>query len=171
MRKWKNSQAIATAIDKQANRIAKHYYGKQVVMVVVLKGAFIFSADLIRALSKYMCYPTIEFIYASSYGKEQKSSGTVDYHCPPSTFFNLKNKYILLVDDICDTGLTLKTLRVQLEQADNIVSTCVLIKQISKKSLFIPDFVCVEKMTKEFVIGYGLDDMEGKRGLPDIYTI
>lgn len=140
----------------------------QFTVVGLLKGSFVFVADLVRALDRAGCTPRIEFMRVSSYGSDTKSSGIVSLmgDAPPG----VEGQPVLLVDDIQDTGRTLAFTRsLLLERGATQVWTCTLLDKPSRREVdnngidfvgfVIPDV---------FVVGYGIDYAERYRHLPYI---
>lgn len=140
----------------------------QVDLVIgVLTGSFIFVADLVRCLPNTI---QVRFIKASSYGCSQQSSGSVKISSLEE--LDLKNKKVLVIDDILDTGRTLSCLLEQVRLAGaNIVKSAVLLDKPSRREVSIEaDFVGFS-IENHFVVGYGLDYAEGYRSLPAIYKM
>lgn len=175
MKPWASDVEVQAAVSNLARDLAEFYNGTPFTMLVVLDGAFIFAADLLRELADLDVHPYIHFIKASSYGNEQVSSGfvKVDFHgWIPKTYS------VLLIDDICDTGRTLQT--IDLAVGDILkdyypqlynVESCVLINNTSFENSYTPLFSAFERNTEKFFIGYGMDDKGIKRGLSSIYTL
>lgn len=158
---------IRRAIKKIAEQIHKDYNDKNPVFVIVLKGSVIFAADLIRAIT-LPC--TIEFLKAESYGAGLQSSGQVKINALAT--LNLKAKDVIIVEDIIDTGLTLKKILHhlgELQPASMRIATLLLKPEINQGAV-IPDYVGFE-ISPLFVVGYGLDYDELGRNLPDIYVL
>mgnify|MGYP003961559977 CR=1 FL=1 len=129
------------------------------IVLSVLKGSFMFVADLVRAMDVPML---VEFVRASSYGLERVSSGSV--HVWENSWDDLTGRDVLVVEDIADTG---RTLQAVIETARNhgarSVSTVVLLRKAG--SSVNPNYVGFD-IGDEFVVGYGLDDAELWRNLP-----
>ena len=138
------------------------------VILSVLTGSYIFTADLSRKIAT----PDLEiaFIKASSYGDSTVSKGTVNISGHEK--LNLKGKRILLIDDILDTGNTMKALIETLEkQEPAVIKTCVLLNKESRRVVDChTDFVGFE-IEDKFVAGYGLDCANKYRTLRDIWTL
>jgi len=154
---------IEKRIGEVAETIDRDYEGKNPIVAVVLKGGFIFAADLLRNMHIRF---TLDFIGASSYiGKE--SSGdikiTKDLDTP------LSGRHLILVEDIVDTGLTLHKLCRLLEQRDpaSISIATLLLKEI-ERDFELPVEYCGFTIPNKFVVGFGLDYSERHRGLPYI---
>ncbi|MCW7755484.1 hypoxanthine phosphoribosyltransferase, partial [Desulfobotulus sp. H1] len=133
----------------------------------VLKGAFIFLADLVRELS-VPC--SIDFIGASSYGKEKMSSGHV--RITKDVDLDLEGTHVILVEDIVDTGLTLTHLAKHLQNRGAAsVKICTLLdKHERRENIVSLDYVC-HSIQEGFIVGYGIDYAEQYRHLPAIYHI
>jgi len=158
---------IQRRIVQLAQRIAKDYDGQEFVIVAVLKGAFMFAADLVRLLTKQGSKAEIDFICAASYGSDVQSSGDVQIKLDVEV--TIKEKHILIVDDIIDTGYTLsKIYKYLLKKGAVDVRTCVLLDKPSHREVeFKPEYIGFE-IPDYFVIGYGLDCAERGRCLPYI---
>ncbi|MCS7308240.1 MAG: hypoxanthine phosphoribosyltransferase [Aquificaceae bacterium] len=142
-------------------------FGKPFLVVSLLKGAFIFTADLIRAFS----FPVqVDFLWVSSYGSSQESQGNVKI--VKDLDRSLEGLKVLLVDDILDTGYTLAEVYELLRfKGARQVKTCVLLdKKERRKINFHADFVGFE-VPNLFLVGYGLDWDEEGRSLRDIYAV
>jgi hypoxanthine phosphoribosyltransferase len=144
---------IAKRVAELGAEISAQYVNKPIVAVGILKGCFVFMADLIR---KIQCNMHIEFIEASSYGNELQSSGIVSVRTSDLSF--VKNKHILIVEDIIDTGLTLKTLTEHIKK-ENPASLQIVSLLVKKNS--VPPDLTVDytgfNIEDDFVVGYGLD--------------
>jgi hypoxanthine phosphoribosyltransferase len=140
-------------------------------LVGLLKGSFVFTADLARALSKAGCSPRIEFMRVSSYGGGTTSSGIVSLMGDAPD--GVKGEPVLLVDDIQDTGRTLAfTREFLLERGADRVWTCTLLDKPSRREVAAAevDFVGFA-IPDVFVVGYGIDYAERYRELPFIGRI
>ena len=135
------------------------------LLIVVLKGAFIFAADLLRTIT-IPC--GIDFIHASSYGSEKTSSGSVSI----KHNLSITDRHILLVEDIIDTGKTLSTFLPQLtrQQPASIKIATFLTKPTALKYDVKADYTAFE-IEDKFVVGYGLDYDGLGRNLPDLYIL
>ncbi len=144
--------------------IARKYAGKDLIIIGVLKGAWIFMADLVRAMDMdVFC----DFVRVASYGGGTESSGEVRLLYWPDVDF--KGKRVLVVDDIADTGLTSMFLKQKfMEEGAVSVEFCVLLdKPARRKTDFKPDYVGFT-IPDHFVVGYGMDCNESYRNLPHV---
>ena len=157
---------IASRIAGLAQEIAAGDPGDFLV-VVILKGSFVFAADLIRALERAGVSPQVDFLTLASYGEGSESSGQVRLVHDLSE--NIAGRRLLLVDDILDSGNTLAFARDALrKQGAAEVKTCVLLdKNEGRRVAMEADYVGFE-IGNHFVIGYGLDLAHRFRGLPYI---
>ena len=160
-------QQIAAEVQRLAAEISRDYQGREVLMVAVLKGSFLFFADLVRALE----IPSmVDFVRLASYGSETRSSGIVELR--KDLELPIKDRDVVIVEDIVDSGLTLETLYHMLERRQpKSLRICTLIDKRSRREVEIePDYVGIS-MGDGFIIGYGLDFDERYRNLPDIYLV
>lgn len=164
------SQAeIAQAVQTLAEAIDQDYAGRSLVVVAVLKGAFIFVADLIRQMKTPV--DRVELLRLASYGAGTKSSGQVKVlvDLPPGA---VTDQHVLLVEDIVDTGRsTTVAMNLLKEQKPASIRLCSLLDKPSRR--LVPSVIDYLGITIEdkFVIGYGLDWDERYRDLPDIYVV
>ncbi|MCB2055747.1 MAG: hypoxanthine phosphoribosyltransferase [Geminicoccaceae bacterium] len=161
-----DTDAIATRVEELAVAIARDAPA-DLVLVGLLKGAFMFTADLARALDREGVKPQIDFLQVSSYGLEKESSGRVKVigGMPAS----VAGRHVLLVDDIQDTGRTLKFTRdLLLENGAVEVRSCALLDKPSRRQVsFEADHIGFT-IPDVFVVGYGIDYAERYRHLPFI---
>jgi len=159
---------IARRVEELAAEIAKSL-PRELVLVVVLKGGFVFAADLMRALDRLGGILRVEFLRLSSYGPSKESSGSVQTIGPVP---DVAGRDVLLVDDIVDTGRSLVVARtLLLERGAASVATCVLLDKPCRREVEVePDFVgfAIEDV---FVVGYGIDFAEQHRHLPYIGSV
>jgi hypoxanthine phosphoribosyltransferase len=159
--------AIQKRVRELAGQISGDYAGRELVVIGILKGAFIFMADLVREIS-LPC--KIDFARVASYGAGSDSSGKVVMTKDIET--SIKGRDILIVEDIVDTGLTLQYLVEWLkERSPNSLKICVFLdKRKRRKVSFEADYVGFT-IDDGFVVGYGLDFNEQYRFFPDVYII
>lgn len=155
---------IRQKINELASQITHDYRGKELVVVCILKGSFVFFADLIRGIDLPL---SCEFMGVSSYGSSTKSSGEVKVTLDMTEPVN--GKHILLVEDIVDTGLTMKYLidNLNARKPASLKVASLLMKPDSLKVQVEVDYVGF-RIGNEFVIGYGLDYDGRYRQLPYI---
>ncbi len=150
-----------------ADAISRDLKGKEVVLVGVLNGAFIFLADLAR----YLKVPhKVDFTRLASYGSGLVSSGSITVTKDIET--DIEGKEVVIVEDIIDTGITMAFLRERLEKGRPAsIRICTLIDKKRRRETSIDaDYVGFD-LDEGFIVGYGLDFDERFRCLPDIYVI
>ena len=143
---------------------------EDLLIVVILKGSFVFAADLIRALDRAGAKPHVDFMTLSSYGAGTRSKGAVTLSRDISE--DVTGRHVLLVDDILESGRTLEFARgLLLERGAVSVKSCLLLDKSEKREVAIEaDFTGFE-IGDRFVIGYGLDLAHRYRGLPYIGVV
>jgi hypoxanthine phosphoribosyltransferase len=165
---WLTPAEIAQDVQQVADRISADYKGKEPLFVVVLNGAFVFAADLIRALKDVRCEET--FIRVSSY-YGMASTGRLEFIVPLQQVVD--NRDVIIVEDIIDTGLTIHQLKAHM-RAQGAASVRVATMLFKPNKLEFddakPDYVGRE-ISDEFVIGYGLDFDGFLRNLGSIYKV
>ncbi|HIJ59469.1 MAG TPA: hypoxanthine phosphoribosyltransferase [Nitrospirae bacterium] len=155
------TEQIQSKVIELANRISKDYKGKEIVMVGMLKGAFMFFADIVRHIKVPVL---IDFIIASSYlGTD--SSGEVIIHSDLKE--DIENKHIIIVDDIIDTGITMNLIRERLLMRNPAsLKICVFLDKEERRIVEVPVDYIGYKIPNEYVIGYGFDYKNNYRNLP-----
>lgn len=143
---------------------------KEVMVISLLKGSFMFTADLIRAMHKHGVRAQMDFMTLSSYGDDTKSSGKVVMKAPLSEEINGKD--VLIVDDILESGRTLKFAKEELErQGAKSVRIAVLLEKPGKLAVDMEaDFIGFT-IPDKFVVGYGLDHANYYRELPFVGVV
>ncbi len=158
---------IAKAVDRLAREIKKDYKGKQPLLIGVLKGSFVFMADLIRHLNLPL---ELEFVRLSSYGAARDSSGKVRIVQGVKT--PTKGRDILVIEDIVDTGITVSFLLDYLRKKKPAsLKLCALTDKPSRRRVLVPIDYLGFTVPNKFIVGYGLDFDERFRNLPDIYAL
>jgi hypoxanthine phosphoribosyltransferase len=162
------SDEIHTRIASLAAEIEADYpEGEEIHLVAVLKGGFMFMADLVRAMSARV---TMDFMAVSSYGKGTKSSGQV--RVLKDLDSSLEGRNIIIVEDIVDTGLTLAYLQDILRaRAPKTVRTACLLSKPSRRQVDVKVDYIGFTIEDHFVVGYGLDYAEKYRNLPYIAVL
>jgi hypoxanthine phosphoribosyltransferase len=160
-------EQIARRVRELADRLSRDYAGKELVLVGVLNGAFVFLADLLRALT---VPAEVEFVGASSYGDGTVSRGvcelTKDLDRP------IEGKHAVVVEDIVDTGRTLAAIVECLRtRGAASVEVCALLDKPSRRVVGLqPRYIGFE-IPDKFVVGYGLDFAHHYRGLPGVAVL
>jgi hypoxanthine phosphoribosyltransferase len=160
-------EEIAEKVRELAARISRDYAGRDLVMVGVLKGAFIFLADLVRALP----FPVVvDFVRLKSYGAGTTSSGEIKV--TKDVEEALKDRDVLIVEDIVDLGLTLDFLRKHLlTHQPRSLKICCLIDKRERRQVAVSLDYAGFVVEKGFLVGYGLDCGEGNRTWPEVYEL
>ncbi|QWT17692.1 hypoxanthine phosphoribosyltransferase [Collinsella sp. zg1085] len=154
---------IQSMVKRIGKQISEDYADKDLVLIAVLRGAVVFMGDLMRSIE---CPLAIDFMAVSSYGDGTKSSGVV--RIVKDLDMDIKDRDVLIVEDILDTGLTLKYLMKNLlhrHPASLEVATFLWKDVEGRETAIEPKYVCTH-CPDEFVIGYGLDYAERYRNLP-----
>lgn len=159
--------ALQTRILELAQAINEDYAGKDPLLVCVLNGAFMFTADLIRHLR---IRTRIDFLSVSSYGAQTESSGVVAIRRDLTQ--SVAGEDVLVLEDIVDTGRTLEYLRRHLEAArPKSLRVCALLDKPSRREVQCDADYVGFSIANEFVVGYGLDFNQRYRELPAIYVL
>jgi hypoxanthine phosphoribosyltransferase len=161
------AEEIAAAVKRLAAEIKRDYSDKNPILIAVLKGSFVFLADLVRELN----FPLqIEFAQLSSYGHGKESAGRIkvvkDVEC------DIKGRHVLVVEDIIDTGLTAHFFLNHLKKKQPAsVKLCSLTDKPSRTQVEINIDYLGMTVPDKFIVGYGIDWDEKFRYLPDICAI
>lgn len=162
-----SKQDLEETVARLGREITNDYQGKTPVLVAVLKGAFIFMADLVRAI-EIPC--TVDFMVVSSYGKSTQTSGSVKIIKDLDT--NIEGKDVIIVEDILDSGITLSNLiRILNQRHPASIKICTLFDKPARHKVDIQvDYNGLE-VPDEFIVGYGLDYAEIYRNYPEIAVL
>jgi len=160
-------EKIAARVKELGKQISRDYQGKTIHLVCVLKGAYTFLADLARAIEIHV---TLDFLAVSSYNKGTSTSGAVQLTKDLDT--SLEGVDVLIVEDIADTGLTLRYLYNMLKaRHPSSLKVIALLSKPSRRTVNVPvDYVGFE-IADRFVVGYGLDVDQKYRNLPYIAAV
>jgi hypoxanthine phosphoribosyltransferase len=162
-----NRHELDVAVKNVAEKLNRDYAGKKVVLVCVLKGAFVFCADLIRQLTLDV---DVEFVRLSSYGRALRSTGTVTILKDISA--DIRDKHILIVEEIIDSGRTLRFLFDRLKSSQpTSVEIVTLLDKKAKRMTDVPVKYVGREIDDQFLVGYGLDLEEKCRNIPDVYYL
>lgn len=163
-----SEEALQTRIKELGEKIRADYAGRDIHVIAVLKGSFVFLADLVRAIDHDRL--SVDFLGLSSYGNRTESSGVVrvtqDLSQP------IEGKHVLVVEDIIDTGLTMQYLLENLKtRRPATVEICTLLHKPSNTQVAVDMQYVGFTIENKFVIGYGLDYAERFRNLPFIGVV
>jgi hypoxanthine phosphoribosyltransferase len=162
-----DEHTIADKVREIAARISADYAGKELVMICILKGAAVFTADLMRHLALPV---TVEFIQAASYGASTTSSKNIAVvKCGE---IDISGKHVLLVDAIIDTGETMACLfNAFVKRGPASLKAVALLDKRSRRTANVSVKYCGFEIPDKFVVGYGMDYGEKHRNLPYIAVI
>jgi hypoxanthine phosphoribosyltransferase len=158
---------IKNAVKRLALSIKKDFKGEKIVFVCLLRGSFMFTADLIR----YINNPSkIDFIRASSYGHNMKSKGKITI--TKDLEENIEGENVVIVEDIIDSGLTLTYIRdMLLKRNPKSLKICALVDKRARREVEIEGDYVGFTIDDGFIVGYGIDYAEQHRNLPEIYVV
>lgn len=157
-----DEEQIKKCVNELGAKISEDYKGKEVIVLVILKGSMIFAADLVRAISIPV---RLDFMQASSYGSGTQSSGIIRIKKDMEN--DAAGKNIIIVEDIIDSGKTLSNIRKLLEERGAAsVSICSFLTKPSRREVDVKAEYVGMEIPDEFVVGYGLDFAENYRNLP-----
>ncbi len=158
---------IDNAVCEIARKISSDYKDCDLILIGVLKGAFIFLSDLIRQLTIPV---KVDFAGLSSYGTQTSTSGSI--HLTKDIEIDLKDTDVLIIEDIIDTGLSLTYLVDHIKKSNpKSVKICALIDKHERRKADISIDYVGHKIEKGFLVGYGLDYAEKFRNLPEVYHL
>lgn len=160
-------EEIRGRVTQLGRQISRDYAGKDLLLLGVLKGAFVFLSDLARAMDMQV---QVDFARLSSYGSESRSSGRIEM--TKAVELPIKGREVLVVEDIVDTGLTLSWFVDHLKKqgASNVKTCCFIDKPERRGQELAIDYVGFN-VPKGFLVGYGLDYNECYRYLPGVYEL
>jgi hypoxanthine phosphoribosyltransferase len=160
-------QRIRRRVKELAEQISRDYRGKEVLFICILKGAFVFLSDLIRHIDLPI---QVDFVGLASYGSETVSSGQIQVTHQSS--IPIQDKDVIIVEDIIDSGRTLKFLTDELRSRKprSLRVCCLLDKKSRRQVEFHADYVGFD-IEDLFVVGYGLDVNEQFRNLPSVHYV
>lgn len=159
---------ILDRVQELGQQISNDYRGKELTLLCVLKGSVVFLADLMRNLD---IHAELDFIQISSYGNSTESSGEIKV--PLGLTTNIEGRNILIIEDIVDSGLTLRYLRdMLLAKRPESIKVCALLDKVESRAEDLEvDYVGFRIPFDKFVVGYGLDYAGKYRGLRYIATL
>lgn len=159
-------EEINNKVKELGKKLTEDYKDKDLVVVSLLKGSFIFTADLVREIE---VNTQIEFMTTSSYGHSEESSGTVKI--VNDLKIDVEGRDILIVDDITDSGLTMKFIMDHIRQLNpNSIKSCVLLDKPDRRTVeLVPDYVGFT-IPDLFIVGYGLNYGNHYRNIPFIFS-
>ena len=167
LREMYPASVIEERVRALADKINLLYEGKPLVMICVLKGAFMFFSDLVKHVTVGV---ELDFVRLASYETGERSSGTVSFL--KDAEISLQGKDVLIVEDVVDSGLTMEFLTRQLKaRGVNSLRIAVLIDKIERRERAVTIDFSGFTVSSGFIVGYGLDYAERFRELPAVYTL
>ncbi len=162
-----NPDIIQKRVLELGAEISRDFQDKKIIAVCVLKGAVIFYSDLIRTLNIDM---EMDFVRLSSYGNEKSSSGNVTFSIDMET--SIKDRHVLIVEDIIDTGLSIThLLRILKDRNPRSLSLCALIDKQERRQVQVQVDYTGFVLQEGFIVGYGLDYAQKYRNLPGVFNL
>lgn len=160
-------EEVMARVKELGLKITQDYQGKNLLVVGILKGAFIFMADLVREIDLPL---ELDFMDVSSYGVSTVSSGEV--RIVKDLDYSIREKDVLIIEDIVDTGLTLHYIKEILKKRGprSIKICCLLDKPSRRKAAIIPEYIGFT-IPDQFIVGYGLDYAEQYRNYPAVCVL
>ncbi|NLJ98118.1 MAG: hypoxanthine phosphoribosyltransferase [Tissierellia bacterium] len=157
---------IAEKVKELGKKISRDFYGDDIIAICLLRGGFVFTADLVRELKIPV---NVDFMTTSSYGHGEMSSGIVEIINDIRA--DVKGKHVLIIDDIMDSGNTMKKVVEFIEKKEpKSIKICVMLDKPSRRESDIsPDYVGFT-IPDVFIVGYGLNYGEYYRNAPYIFT-
>ncbi len=158
---------IADQVHRLAEEIDRDHGSREILLISVLKGSFLFFADLVRAISTPLA---VDFIRLASYGSDTRTSGIVELR--KDLEMSIEDRDVIIVEDIIDSGHTLEFLYYRLlQRGPRTLRICTLIDKRSRREVSIEADYVGMALEEGFVVGYGLDHDERYRNLPDIHLM
>lgn len=159
-------ETIQKRVSELGKELSEEYRDKDLLVISLLRGSFVFAADLVREMDIKL---EIDFLTTASYGNEETFSGQVKFLSKLRS--KVEGRNVLIVDDIIDTGNTMKAVVEKLkEENPKSIKTCVVLDKPSRREVEIdPDYVAFE-IPDVFIVGYGLNYGDYCRNVPYIYT-
>lgn len=159
-----SEEEIEEIVKNLGEKISEDYAGKELLLVVILKGSLIFAADLMRHITVPV---KLDFMQASSYGSGMETSGVINIKKDLEN--DAAGKHILIIEDIIDSGNTLAKLKhILKDRGPASVKICSLLSKPSRREMEVEVEYIGRDIPDEFVVGYGLDFDEKYRNLPYI---
>ena len=160
-------EQIASIVQGLADQISKDYEGRELVMVCILKGAFVFLSDLIRHLRIPV---QVDFVRLASYGSGMKTSGNIEI--TKDVEIPLEKKDVLIIEDIIDTGRTLQFLKDRLALSNPCsIKVRALLDKKARREVAMEAAYLGTDVDDLFIVGYGIDFNEHYRYLPELYYV
>lgn len=162
-----SKEQIATRVQELGIEISKDYKGKNLLVISLLKGSFIFTADLVREMSVPV---HIEFMITSSYGHGEESTGELRIE-KDIDVEDLSTYDVLIVDDIVDSGITMfETMKLLKTRNPKSIKSCTLLDKPSRRVADIKPDYCGFSIPDQFIVGYGLNYKDHYRNINHVFA-
>lgn len=162
-----SQEEIARQVKRLGDEISNDHPDSEILLIGVLKGSFLFLADLVRAIRSPLI---VDFVRIASYGSDTQSSGIVEIR--KDLELPIKDRDVIIVEDIVDSGHTLESLyNLLLCRGPRSLKICTLIDKTARREASIRSDYVGFSLDDGFIIGYGLDYAEKYRNLPDIHLV
>jgi len=162
-----SKEQIATRVEELGIEISKDYEGKNLLVISLLKGSFIFTADLVREMSVPV---HIEFMITSSYGHGEESTGELRIEKDVDVE-DLSTYDVLIVDDIVDSGITMfETMKLLKTRNPKSIKSCTLLDKPSRRVADIKPDYCGFSIPDQFIVGYGLNYKDHYRNINHVFA-
>lgn len=159
-----SQEQVQERIRELAAEINRQYEGKELVIICVLKGAFMFFSDLVKYIT---VRPRLDFVRIASYGNKTSSEERVYF--TKDVELPLKDQHVLVVEDVVDTGRSMKFLYGQLAaRGASSIKLCALVDKFERRAVDLQVDLAGFHLAEGFIVGYGLDYAERYRELPEI---
>ena len=167
LKKLYSKEDIGEAVKRLAAMIERDYDAERIIFVCLLKGSFMFTSDLVRAVAN----PSrVDFMRVSSYGNGMTSKGTITV--TKDLEEDIEGENVVIVEDIIDSGLTLTHVKEMLaKKRPKSVKICALLDKRARREIEIEGDYVGFTLDDGFVVGYGIDYAEQYRNLPEIYVV
>lgn len=167
MKKLFSKGEIDGAVRRLASLIENDFEGEDILFVCLLKGSFVFTSDLLRCIRN----PSrVDFMRVASYGNAMKSKGEISV--TKDLEEDIEGKNVVIVEDIIDSGITLKSVREMLQKRKpKTLKICALVDKRARRKVEIEGDYVGFTITDGFIVGYGIDYAELYRNYPEIYVV
>lgn len=160
-------EQIANRVKEMGEELSKAYEGKNLLVISLLKGSFIFTADLVREISVPV---HIEFMITSSYGHGEESTGELKIEKDVDVD-DLSQYDVLIVDDIVDSGITMyETMKLLKSRNPRSIKSCTLLDKPSRRAADITPDYCGFSIEDKFIVGYGLNYKDHFRNIDHVFA-
>jgi hypoxanthine phosphoribosyltransferase len=162
-----DEKEILSVVKRLGQEISRDFGEEEVIAISILKGAFMFTADLVREIT---CPIKVDFMRATSYGSGTSTSGNVTL--TKDLEIDIADRNVIIIEDIIDSGLTLVSIRdLLLSRKPKSLKICALVDKRARREVDIEGDYVGFTMNDGFIVGYGVDYAEMYRNLPAIFVV